>query len=51
MQNLISGYAEQLSLNVALPELPFGLKVTEIKAAAAGLQVTATAKDVPLNQA
>lgn len=50
VQNLISGYAEQLSLNVALPALPFGLQVTEIKPAAEGLQVTATAKDVPLNQ-
>ncbi len=51
VRNVISGYAEQLSLNVALPALPFGLQVTEIKAAAEGLQVTATAKDVPLNQA
>ncbi|GAB7049723.1 LmeA family phospholipid-binding protein [Catenuloplanes indicus] len=50
VQNLISGYAEQLSLNVALPALPFGLQVTEIKPAVEGLQVTATAKDVPLNQ-
>jgi hypothetical protein len=51
VQNLVSGYAEQLSLNVALPALPFGLTVTDIKPAAEGLQVTATAKDVPLNQA
>ena len=50
VQNLISGYAEQLSLNVDLPPLPFGLQVTEIKPAADGLQVTANAKDVPLKQ-
>ncbi|MFI5840477.1 DUF2993 domain-containing protein [Catenuloplanes sp. NPDC051500] len=51
VQNLVSGYAKQLSLNVALPALPFGLNVTEITPASGGLQVTATAKDVPLNQA
>jgi hypothetical protein len=51
VQNLISGYARQISIDVALPKLPFALEVQEVKALPEGLAVTATAKDVPLNQA
>ncbi|MDG4768236.1 DUF2993 domain-containing protein [Solwaraspora sp. WMMD406] len=46
----IDAYAQQISIAVPLPELPFQLDLQEVEVAPAGLVVTATAQDVPLNQ-
>ncbi len=48
-QNLVNNYAKQLSITVNLPKLPLGLTVQKVTPTAAGLMVTATATDVPLN--
>jgi hypothetical protein len=47
----LNSYARQLSVNVPLPALPFGLTVQDVKPVADGLAVTATASNVPLNAA
>lgn len=49
-QELINGYARQLALELALPELPFQLQVRDVKAQPDGLAVSAVAQNVPLNQ-
>jgi hypothetical protein len=51
VRSLITGLARQLSIDFALPALPFALEVRDVKALPDGLQVSATAKDVPLNRA
>jgi LmeA-like phospholipid-binding len=51
VRNLVSGYARQLSIDIALPELPFALELQDVKALPEGLSVTGTARDVPLNRA
>jgi hypothetical protein len=48
-QALVNAYAKQISINVDLPDLPFRLKVQEVKPLPDGLAVTATASDVPIN--
>ncbi|GAB3797217.1 LmeA family phospholipid-binding protein [Micromonospora zhanjiangensis] len=48
VQGAISTYAKQLSINVPLPPLPFGLKVQEVRPLPEGLAVTAAAQNVPL---
>lgn len=48
-QALVNEYAKQISINVALPELPFQLQVQEVQPRPDGLAVTATAKNVPIN--
>jgi hypothetical protein len=50
VRNLISGYARQLSIDIALPALPFALELQDVKVLPEGLAVTATARDVPLNK-
>ena len=48
-QQVISAFAQNLGVNVDLPDLPFQLTVQEVRPTAEGLAVTATARDVPLN--
>jgi LmeA-like phospholipid-binding len=48
-QALVNAYAKQISINVALPDLPFRLQVQDVKPLPDGLAVTATANDVPIN--
>jgi len=48
-QQVISGFAENLGINVELPDLPFQLNVQEVRPTSAGLAVTATAENVPIN--
>jgi LmeA-like phospholipid-binding len=48
-QALVNAYAKQISINLALPELPFQLQVQQVQPRSDGLAVTATAKDVPIN--
>lgn len=49
--NLISQFAQQISINVPLPHLPFKLDVQQVRPRPEGLEVTATAKNVPLRSA
>lgn len=48
---LVNAYAQQISVQVPLPALPYGLEVQEVRALPEGLAVTASAQDVPLNSA
>lgn len=48
-QALVNAYAKQISINVALPDLPFRLDLKDVKPLSEGLAVTATASDVPIN--
>jgi hypothetical protein len=48
-QALVNAYAKQISINVALPDLPFQLQLQRVQPQPDGLAVTATAKDVPIN--
>lgn len=49
-RELVEAYAEQLSLELALPELPFDMKLQDVQARPDGLAVTAIAQNVPLNR-
>jgi hypothetical protein len=51
VRSAVNGYARELSIDVALPALPFGIQVREVNPLPEGLAVTATARDVPLNRA
>lgn len=46
---LLSSYAKRFSIKVPVPQLPYGLTVREVKALPEGLQISASANDVPLN--
>lgn len=48
-QSFVSAYAQQISIAVPLPVLPFQLDLQQVDVTPAGLVVTATAQDVPLN--
>jgi len=48
-QALVNAYAKQISIDIALPDLPFQLQVQNVKPLPEGLAVTATASDVPIN--
>ncbi|WP_307804123.1 LmeA family phospholipid-binding protein [Micromonospora echinofusca] len=50
-RSLLTGYAKRISIRVPLPELPYDLRVREVRVLPEGLEVSATAKDVPLNAA
>ncbi|SCL20630.1 Protein of unknown function [Micromonospora nigra] len=50
-RNLLNNYARSISIDVPLPELPFELTVREVRPLPEGLQVTANARDVPINSA
>lgn len=49
VQDALTRYAQQISIPVQVPALPFGLKITEVKPQADGLAVTGGADNVPLN--
>ncbi|MFY1696252.1 MULTISPECIES: DUF2993 domain-containing protein [unclassified Solwaraspora] len=48
-RGFVDAYAQQLSIAVPLPELPFQLDLQQVHVTPAGLVVTATAQDVPLS--
>lgn len=45
----VSRYAQQLSVDVPLPELPFQFDMADVRALPEGLAVTVSAQNVPLN--
>ncbi|MCF0095986.1 DUF2993 domain-containing protein [Micromonospora sp. MH99] len=47
----LNRYAQGISIDVPLPELPFQLAVREVRPLPEGLAVTADAKNVPINSA
>ncbi|GAA4199869.1 LmeA family phospholipid-binding protein [Actinocatenispora rupis] len=47
-QQALTSLAQQLTVNVTLPKLPYGLKLYDIQPASDGLQVEARASDVTL---
>ena len=49
VQNLLNNYAKQISLDVKIPQLPLKLVVQKVQPTAAGLVVTAGAKEVALS--
>jgi hypothetical protein len=49
VQNLLNNYAKQISIDLRIPQLPLKLAVEKVQPTAAGLVVTAGAKDVSLN--
>jgi hypothetical protein len=49
-QALLNQFARQISVSFTLPELPFKLDVSEVRAQPEGLVVDGRATDVPLNQ-
>jgi hypothetical protein len=51
VEEAVSGYARQMSIDVPLPPLPFALELREVTPLPEGLAVAATARNVPLNQA
>ncbi len=48
-RNLLNSYAQQISFDLRLPRMPLNLAVQKITPTPQGLQVHATATDVPLN--
>lgn len=50
VQSFIATFAEQLSVRVPLPALPFELQLHEVRPRPEGLAVTASARDVPLSE-
>jgi hypothetical protein len=49
VRNVVNEIAERISVDVALPALPFALRVEDVTPRPEGLAVTATAQGVPLN--
>ncbi|MCA2213657.1 LmeA family phospholipid-binding protein [Jidongwangia harbinensis] len=49
VRNLLNNYARQISVNIAVPELPLDLAIRKVQPTPAGLVVTADARNVPLN--
>ncbi|WBB66192.1 DUF2993 domain-containing protein [Micromonospora sp. WMMD812] len=50
-RTLLNNYAQGISVDVPLPDLPFQLAVREVRPLPEGLTVTADARDVPINAA
>lgn len=48
-QRLLNWYARQMSISIALPDLPFQLEVKQVQARPDGLAVTASAQNVVLS--
>lgn len=51
VQNALTNYARQLSVDLRVPALPLELAVEKVQATPQGLAVTASADNVPLNSA
>ncbi|WP_434741869.1 LmeA family phospholipid-binding protein [Micromonospora sp. SH-82] len=49
-RTLLNQWAQGISIDVPLPELPFQLTVREVRPLPGGLEVTADAREVPINQ-
>ncbi len=49
-QGLVNGFAQQLSFDLGVGDLPFDLQLQEVRPLPEGLRLTGTAKDVPLNR-
>jgi hypothetical protein len=49
VQNILSNYARQISVDIKVPELPLKMVVQKVQPTPAGLAVTAGGKEVPLN--
>lgn len=49
VRTLLNAYAKQISVDVPLPRLPLNLQIQKVTPTAKGLEVSATAQDVPLN--
>ena len=49
MQQILTNYAKQISVDLKVPELPLKLVVQKVQPTPAGLVVTAGATEVPLN--
>jgi hypothetical protein len=49
VQQILSNYAKQISVDLKVPALPLKLQVQKVQPTPAGLVVTAGATDVPLN--
>ncbi len=49
VQNALSNYAKQISVDLEVPALPLDMKVQKVQPTAAGLVVTAGGSEVPLN--
>ena len=49
VQNLINGYAKQISVDLKVPDLPLQLAVQKVEPRPEGLVFTAAADEVPLN--
>jgi LmeA-like phospholipid-binding len=47
-RSIADSYADQLSVNLKLPDLPYDLTVNEVTPESSGLAVTATARAVPI---
>ncbi|WP_341717837.1 DUF2993 domain-containing protein [Micromonospora sp. FIMYZ51] len=50
-RTLVNNFARSISVDVPLPELPFGLTIREVVPRPEGLTVTGDARDVPINAA
>ena len=50
VQSLISAYAQQISIDIDVPDLPLGLRVREVRARPEGLMIEAAGSDVPLKR-
>ena len=50
VQSLISAYAQQISIDIEVPDLPLGLRVREVRAQPEGLMIVAAGSDVPLKR-
>jgi hypothetical protein len=48
-EQVVGNFVKQISINVDVPTLPFQMVLKEVNATPAGLAVTATATDVPIN--
>lgn len=48
-QEALSQYAQQISIPIQIPALPFGLRITEVKPLPAGIAISGSADNVPLN--
>lgn len=49
VRSAVNAYAQQFSTVVPVPQLPYQLRLQQVRAVPAGLAITATAQDVPLN--
>ncbi|MGN9810631.1 LmeA family phospholipid-binding protein [Micromonospora sp. BQ11] len=50
-RTILNNYAQSISIDVPLPDLPFQLAVREVRPLPEGLAVTVDAKNVPINSA